>query len=260
MKEGFFEARGIAYRTSDIDHTRKTLFLVHGLSGSLSAWEPYEELFAGYNILEIDLRGHGCSLRPKRSGYRMREFVEDIRALLAHLDIRHVTLVSHSFGTLVAMEFARAHPESVERQIYLAPAYKTDRFRISVALSNVAAFLSLKFSRTQKCARTDYTTFTPARDYDFRRIGTDIYNMGLRPYLLCMQLVFAEVYTNEWAGVSAPTLIIHGTDDSIVPVGHARMLKEALPQATLVEFEGANHILILNNVDAVAERIKQFVH
>lgn len=259
MQEYFFEARGIAYRTSEIDHSRQTLLLVHGLSGSLSAWEPYEALFPSYNIVELDLRGHGCSVRPKRRGYRMQEFVEDIRALLAHLNLKHVHVVSHSFGTLVAMEFARAHPERVEMQIYLAPAYGAHRFRLSHFLSNMAAFLTIKFSNTQTCARTDYRRFTPAKDYDFHRIGTDIYNMGLRSYILSMQLVFARNYDTDWEEVSAPTLVIHGSSDTIVPITHGRMLAKATG-AALEEISGANHILILNNVEAVAARITQFVH
>ena len=61
MKEHFFEDR-IYYRTNEFKSDRLTLVFVHGVSGSSSAWLPYEKIFENkYNVLTYDIRGHGLS-------------------------------------------------------------------------------------------------------------------------------------------------------------------------------------------------------
>ena len=260
MQEYFLQSRGIAYRTNSFLPGRKTILFVHGLSGSLSAWYSYEKIFESkYNIITFDLRGHGRSVRPNRRGYAMREFVEDIRALLEYLKVEHCSIVSHSFGTLIAMEFTRAFPAVVERNIFLAPAYGVQHFKISKLLANLGAALAMAPLRVRAYARTDYARFYPTPDYSVARIGTDILNMGLRSYLRSLRVVFEQNYNPYWPKLARPSLLVHGGQDSIVPIAHARELAGVLTNSTLVELSRANHILVLNNVKEVATEIEKFV-
>jgi pimeloyl-ACP methyl ester carboxylesterase len=260
VKDRYFPGRGIAYRVNELRADRQTLLFVHGLSGSLSAWEPYEKLLEhDCNVITLDLRGHGLSVHPGRSGYRMQEFVEDIRVLLEHLQVAHCSIVSHSFGTLVAMEFTRAHPTMVERNVLLSPAYGVRHFKITRLLSNLAAALAMAPLRMRGYNRTDYARFYPTPDYSLARIGTDILNMGVRSYLYAMRIIFEKNYDPDWLSLSVPTLIVHGSLDTIIPAGHARELGLRLPGSRLAEINGANHILVLNNVDEVTRLIREFL-
>jgi len=260
MEEYFLKSRGIAYRTNIFIPERKTLLFVHGLSGSLSAWYQYEKIFENnYNLITFDLRGHGLSSRPTRRGYVMREFVEDICALLMELGVERCSIVSHSFGTLIAMEFTRAHPEIVERNIFLAPAYGVHHFKISKLLANLGAALAMVPLRVRSYGRTDYARFYPTPDYSVARIGTDILNMGLRSYLRSLRVVFEQNYNPHWAELACTSLLVHGDRDSIMPVAHARKLAKVLKNSKLIELSGANHILVLNNVKDVADEIEKFV-
>ncbi len=260
MEEHYFKSRGIAYRINTFLPGRKTILFVHGLSGSLSAWYPYEKIFEEkYNLITFDLRGHGRSVRPRRRGYSMPEFVEDIRALLEYLKVEHCSIVSHSFGTLIAMEFTRAYPQTVGRNVFLAPAYGVHHFKISKFLANLGAALAMAPLRVRAYGRTDYARFYPTPDYSVSRIGTDILNMGLRSYLRSLRVVFDRDYSAGWVALTAPALVVHGADDSIVPVEHARALAKILTNSTLVELPKANHILVLNNIDEVADEIEKFV-
>lgn len=260
MQERFLKSRGIAYRTNHFRPDRKTTLFVHGLSGSLSAWYPFEKLFEQeYNVVTFDLRGHGLSVRPGYWGYTLPEFVEDIRALVEYLRVERVTVVSHSFGTLIAMEFARANPELVERNIFLAPPYGVHSFGPTRVLAQVAAALALVPLRLRAYGRTNYAPFYLTHDFSPRRIFCDIAHMGLRSYLLALQVIFARNYDKDWQELTQPTLIIHGTDDAMVPVAQSRALAHALPHAQLVELAGANHIVVLNNIARVAHELQKFV-
>jgi len=84
MKEHVFPQNGIYYRINDFETTKQTIIFIHGLSGNSSAWEPYEQEFMdNYNILCIDLRGHGCSRKySKEKDYAIELFINDIEELL----------------------------------------------------------------------------------------------------------------------------------------------------------------------------------
>ena len=260
MQEYFLKSRGIAYRTNSFLPERKTILFVHGLSGSLSAWYPYENIFEEkYNLITFDLRGHGRSVRPGQRGYAMREFVEDIRALLEYLKVEHCSIISHSFGTLIAMEYTRTYPQTVERNVFLAPAYGVHHFKITKFLANLGAALAMTPLRVRSYGRTDYTRFYPTPDYSVARIGTDILNMGLRSYLRSLRVVFGQNYNPHWLELTCPSLVIHGKQDLIVPVEHAQELAKILKNSALIELPGANHILVLNNIKEVAAEIEKFV-
>src|SRR5882757_7719842 len=100
MKEGFLAGPGIAYRTNEFDKSKKILVFVHGLSGTCSAWEPFErELAPVYNLVTYDLRGHGLSKKYTASAdYAIKNFADDLHALLEHLHIDRFELVAHSMG------------------------------------------------------------------------------------------------------------------------------------------------------------------
>ena len=107
MKEYFLEQQGIYYRANDFMEGKPTILFVHGLSGSSSAWGKYEEKFKGhYNVISYDLRGHGKSKRFNNyNDYAIEKFVEDINILISFLGVKKLFVVSHSFGTLFAIDF-----------------------------------------------------------------------------------------------------------------------------------------------------------
>lgn len=260
MKEGFLHSRGIAYRISDMVEGRKTLVFVHGLSGSLSAWAQLENDFKdAYNIVEIDLRGHGQSIRPQAfEGYRIGESAADIKALLDELQISQCILVSHSFGTLVAVDYILKHPETVSSVIFLAPVYKAHDIFLSFIIKMCATLLTpFYFKKTGR--RTDYRHFTPAGDWSLDRIAADLFNMGLRSYFFSFTQVYEKNNDEMWKRLTRPTLIIHGKNDSLVPAKYSEELVREIPHAKLVLLEHANHILPLNNAREIYHAIEQFL-
>ena len=264
MKESYFENRGIAYRTNGFDAGRPTLVFIHGLSGSSSAWLPYEELFgAAYNLLTFDLRGHGLSAKPTRyEDYDLAESAEDLFELLKHLGVGTFTLISHSFGTLVALEFLLAHPENVARTVFLSPAAglrRTGLFSLTKAatVALAAAFRLFPFHPVIR-GRVDYAPFKHTGDWNLRRIGHDLRITTLRVYLYCLAHAYSKGYDRLWGGVAMATLIVHGEEDSIIPVENARRLAEEIPGSELVILAHANHVIVLNNVPEVTEQLRAF--
>ena len=91
------------------------LLLIHGIGDSSRTWEQIIPLLAREHlVIAPDLLGHGGSDKP-RADYSVAAYANGMRDLLAVLDIDKVTLVGHSLGGGVAMQFAYQYPERVER-------------------------------------------------------------------------------------------------------------------------------------------------
>jgi pimeloyl-ACP methyl ester carboxylesterase len=92
---------------------RPVLILIHGWASRLEHWQPVATALARhYQVLRLDLRGHGRSEAPP-DGYSMRQFADDTAALARSRRIRNAVVVGHSMGSTVALELARRHPRLV---------------------------------------------------------------------------------------------------------------------------------------------------
>src|SRR5579864_4947331 len=110
-------ARGVCFHVERLGESKAELVVfLHGLvMDNLSSWYfTLANPAAGVaRVVLYDLRGHGWSERP-RTGYSLAEMTADLRALLDELnETRPVYLVGNSFGGLLALAFARAHPGRV---------------------------------------------------------------------------------------------------------------------------------------------------
>ncbi|MGI9163293.1 MAG: alpha/beta fold hydrolase, partial [Mycobacterium sp.] len=93
------------------------LLLIHGIGDNSTTWEPvHSELAKRFTVIAPDLLGHGKSDKP-RADYSVAAYANGMRDLLSVLDIDRVTVVGHSLGGGVAMQFAYQFPQLVERMI-----------------------------------------------------------------------------------------------------------------------------------------------
>ena len=97
------------------------LLLLHGLGCDHTTWFPaIRDLARHFTVIAPDLLGHGVSAKP-RADYSVGGYANGMRDLLTVLDIDKVTVVGHSFGGGIAMQFAYQFPERTERMILVAP-------------------------------------------------------------------------------------------------------------------------------------------
>jgi pimeloyl-ACP methyl ester carboxylesterase len=115
----FVELRGerVAYRESG---SGEVVMLIHGMAGSSDTWQAVvPELARHYRVVAPDLLGHGESAKP-RTDYSLGAFAAGLRDLLDELGISRATIVGHSLGGGVAMQFLYQHPEYCQRLILVS--------------------------------------------------------------------------------------------------------------------------------------------
>ncbi|MCA9935432.1 MAG: alpha/beta fold hydrolase [Ardenticatenaceae bacterium] len=217
----------------------RTIMFVHGYAGVLESWEFQINYFAGHNyrVIAPDLRGHGQSDAPY-TNYTMDEMVADLYAITQHLDVSiPFTLVAHSFGGSIAVEYANAHPEQLEKLVLIATA---GEFPLP-AIANYLLKLPLDW-------------FKPLWKYR-NRWDAEIH-------------VVKRMMANNmrhWKGwslmrsITTPTLIITGERDNYFPRWVFEDVGKMMPEAEMVDVGSAKHKVQLERHQAVTRAIERFV-
>src|ERR1700745_1000791 len=118
------EARALTLHGSSIGYRTAgegpVVVLIHGMAGSSETWEPILPLLANHaTVVAPDMLGHGSSAKPK-GDYSLGALATGVRDVLVALGHSRATIVGHSLGGGVAMQFAYQFPERTERLVLVA--------------------------------------------------------------------------------------------------------------------------------------------
>lgn len=226
----------------------------------------------GFGELAIDLRGNGKSLKPKREkDYNLELFIEDLINVVNKLSIEKFHLLGHSMGTVVAQAFAHKYPKKVTSLILIGSFFSLPQalgwkskllslFKLPVKATAGVLDLISRFSRIS----TYYPDFS--LDYgetsEWKRLSQDIYHQvrafGSSPLVQgCAVMRWnTKGFVNT---IKAPTLIIHGRYDDIIPLQTAYKLKELIPASNIVILEGG-HMVQVSNPTEVNQAIEDFIN
>lgn len=182
---------------------------------------------AGVASLRFDLRGHGES-EGRQEELTLSAILNDIRVALAHArevtGARRLSLTGQSFGGGICGYYAAKRPAEVARLVLLCPQFNYKKRTIDSRPYWTDDYLSDEMA--QQLSEHGYIQFTPALKH-----GRSIFNevFWLRPHT-----VLGEI--------SAPTLVVHGTKDMLVPIESSRQALACFTaEYELVEIEGAEH-------------------
>jgi 3-oxoadipate enol-lactonase len=216
------------------------------------------------NVLTYDLRGHGNSKKHKyHSDFFLGGFAEDLYELLIFLKIIKPVLISHSFGTLIALEFLERYQDLCGAAVFLSPNFSMNRRRSArmvrpLIKAGVKATSILPFMGKMK-GRLDYSKYLDTGDWNLRRMIADVRITGLKTYFYSLDNAY-DFDKEEFLGrIGIPVLLIHGEKDTIFPVEYSRVMSEKIRGSKLVLLEHADHIVVLNNFPEVSAAIDEFV-
>jgi len=228
------------------------LLLVSGLGSQLVGWdEDFCRLLAdhGFHVIRFDNRDSGLSTWTEVE-YRLEDMAADAVGLLDALGIPAAHIVGASMGGFIAQLVTLNHPEHVltltsimsgpngEDQVrptdeatavLMAPAPETRQEQIALGL----------WAKQKLLGPADQFD----EGYEAARIARAI-DRAYHPAGFVRQLqaiMAAKGRLSRLAAVRVPTLVIHGTDDILVPVENGRNVAAAIPRARLIEIEGMGH-------------------
>jgi pimeloyl-ACP methyl ester carboxylesterase len=234
------------------------LLLIHGIGDSSAAWRTViPSLARKHTVIAPDLLGHGGSAKP-RADYSVAAYANGMRDLLGVLDIDRVTLVGHSLGGGVAMQFAYQFPERTERLVLVAsggagravsPLLRTASLPgAGLALAGIGLPGARLTVSTVVGILQQLDSDLGVDAADLRRVVDALPDARARAaFIRTLRAVVdwrGQVVTmldRCYLARGMPTLLIWGDRDSVLPVGHGYQARAAMPGSRLEIFEGAGH-------------------
>lgn len=264
MNKSFINKDKVFLKFNDFQSHRDTVVLIHGLSGSMSGWEKFLKLFNHeFNIIMIDLRGHGKSFKYTNiSDYAIECFSDDINYVLQHLKIDNPIFIAHSFGCLVLVDYLTRHQPKTGKAIFLSagfnPKNKAHELLASLFLK-VLPNPNYNRSSSKKYKHLDYSDYPSNKDIEVRRTWADISNTGLFIFLSCIKHISTLDYRNKLNLVKIPTLFIHGTSDSIFSHKKMSKISKSIKGSKMVTIPDANHVMIFTHEQEISKNILEFI-
>ena len=263
MHEHYFKEQ--YYRTNEFQPDRLTIVFAHGVSGSSSAWWPYEKIFENkYNVLNYDIRGHGMSKKfPHYSDYEVKKFAEDLHNLITHLNISKFILVSNSFAGLIHLEYLKLYRETIIANVFTSPEiYTHEGFMGGVTRSIfkiLTAVLGLFPFNLKPRGHVDYTPYLNTSDWNIKRNIADMRNTGLHAHFYTIKQSLKPNQEYDLSKINVPTLIMHGKKDTIIPLRNSIKMHKQIKNSEFIIILKVNHNSARDAVKEISEAIESFI-
>jgi pimeloyl-ACP methyl ester carboxylesterase len=250
--------------------------LIHGMLNSSSHWQSVAlELARDHTVLAPDLIGHGDSAAP-RGDYSLGAHAASIRDLMTAIGIDRATIVGHSLGGGVAMQFFYQFPQRVERLVLVSSGglgHEVSPLLRTAALPGISALLSLTIQPRLLAALT-----AGGRRMRERKIGAGVHVQAvaraLRPlensdarhaFLNTLRSVI-DVHGQRVSATdrlylleSMPTMIVWGERDNTIPLAHGRSAHEAIPHSFFRTLPRAAHFPHLEDPEGLSLALREFI-
>jgi pimeloyl-ACP methyl ester carboxylesterase len=238
--------------------TGPALLLLHGLGCDHTTWAPViRELARRHTVIAPDLLGHGLSDKP-RADYSLGGYANGMRDLLTVLGIDRVTVVGHSFGGGVAMQFAYQFPDRTDRMVLVAPgglgpevtpairAITTPGFGTLMRVLTLPGLRHLGVAGLRALAGTGLAA---TRDLDevaeifdsFRDRSTVAAIRHVTRAVVDFKGQIVTMTDRAYLTEAVPMCVIWGEDDTVIPSRQAHTVEALAPGARVEVIPNAGH-------------------
>ncbi len=273
IKTQLLHGREIAYRRAG---SGPPILLVHGITNDSQSWAPViGRLAAEHDVIAPDLPGHGSSAR-QRGDHSLGAHACVLRDLAQAVGVERVTLVGHSLGGGIAMQFAYQFPEMVDRLVLVGSGGLGREVSLlirSATLPGAEQVLPLLTAQPLLDAGTKVASafgrlgFKPGSD--LAEMSRGLASLGDTERRAAFVRTARSVVSPFGQRVSAtdklylaehvPTLIVWGERDPIIPVEHGHSAHERVPGSRFEVFEDSGHFPQLEDPERFCLLLSDFI-
>jgi pimeloyl-ACP methyl ester carboxylesterase len=244
-----------------IQHDKPTVLFIHGAANDHSVWNTQCRYFSthGWNALAIDLPAHG-----KTNGVALNSISalsEWIKKCAEVLELKKLSIVGHSMGSLIGLELA-SKSENIVNQLVLvgtnAPMPVSDQLLETSKNKPELAYHMINqysFSSRAKLGKNDIPGMSMQ--------GVSIKLMQrTNPGVLHADFIACNSYVDGLSAaekIACPTLLLLGAHDRMTPASRAKNLEDAIPNSTVKILSGTGHALMTEQPNRITEHLKAFL-
>jgi pimeloyl-ACP methyl ester carboxylesterase len=271
-EETRLHGRRISYLTAG---EGPVLLAVHGIASDSQAWRAALPLLARRaTVIAPDLPGHGASAKAP-GDYSLGSLASSLRDLLVKLGHERATLVGHSLGGGVAMQFSYMFPERTERLVLVSsgglgrsvnPLLRAATLPGSeLAIAATIGPITALGRAAAAAARRLGLRFSPDLGEVGRGFATLADREGRMAFLDTLRSVVnfsgqrVDASDRLYLASGMPTLLLWGERDPIIPAGHGRRAQERMPGSRLVTFADSGHFPQIDDPHRFAATVLEFL-
>ncbi len=221
------------------------LLFVHGFPLSKNSWKhQIEALRSEFRVIAPDLRGFGES-EAGAGAATMEQFAEDLHALLKHLDTGPVVLIGHSMGGYIALAFARMFPQMLRGLVLVATRPGADTPEGAAKRRATAEKVRESGPQTVIDAMVPKMLSPKNQDPKLLESVRELMTRSSREGVIGALLGMAQRSDSSdvLAKISAPSLVITGADDVLIPAAESTKMAQAIPDAQVEILPQSGHLL-----------------
>jgi 2-hydroxy-6-oxonona-2,4-dienedioate hydrolase len=242
--DGFVTLYGNRIHYIDTGGAGPVVILIHGMSSDLTDWVFNKPILErDFRVVALDQLGYGKSDKPMVN-YRVATWVDYLDAFMKELKIERASLVGASMGGWIAAAFAIEHPQRVDKLVLIDSAGYSNLYNLD------ARTLSRRMNPSTRAEVLDILkmTFHGAlfhgdavvdRVYTRRMSSGDGYT---NQRVIDSFLRGDDVLDGRYGKITAPTLLVWGREDKLVPLEIARRMQKEIPGSRLEVIDGAGHL------------------
>jgi pimeloyl-ACP methyl ester carboxylesterase len=243
------------------------LVMIMGLSGNADWWEPetITELSRDFRILIFDNRDAGRTTGPVEF-YSIRDMADDTAGLMNEVGFDSAHVIGLSMGGMIAQELILGHPDRVRRLVLgcTTPGLSRGVPPSPEVLADLTASRE-GLSLAELAADLLKVLFTPEWvEKNAARLPELLSRLGknpIRPDAYQRQLMAIAGFDagDRLGRIEAPTLVLHGDRDILVPTANGPILAESIPEAELVLFPDCAHAFNTEKPDLFIKTVREFL-
>ena len=260
MEEKFLQIDDNKIRYLESGNSKKTLVLVHGLGASAERWNNVIPCFAeNYRVLVPDLIGFGYSDKPLVD-YTPDFFSDFLKKFFTATKTERASVVGSSLGGQVSAEFAISHPQDVEKLILASPAGVMEN-----STPALDAYIMAALYPNELNAKKAFELMEGSGD----EIPEEIINGFIeRMKLPNAKLAFmstilglknSKLVSSKLESIIAPTLIIWGVDDPVIPIENSKIFISKIQDSQLFKMESCGHTPYVQDPHTFSSKVLEFL-
>jgi non-heme chloroperoxidase len=236
------------------------VLLLHAIADSWHAFEPVlAHLPNSVRAFALTQRGHGDASRPA-AGYRVRDFATDLAAFMDAIQLDAAVIAGGSSGGFVARRFAIDYPERTLGLVLMgSPARLRDKPGLQELWDSTVSKLTDPIDPGFVREFAASTLAQPVPQAFFETIVQENLRVPAFVWRATFEGLMADDSFGELHTIKAPTLIIWGDQDAILPRSDQETLAAAIPGSRLVVYPGAGHAFYWEEPDRVASDLVAFI-
>jgi 4,5:9,10-diseco-3-hydroxy-5,9,17-trioxoandrosta-1(10),2-diene-4-oate hydrolase len=254
--------------------TGTPLLLLHGVGHSVRAYDRnIHALAAHHTVYAVDLPGHGLTDKPAGS-YHVDDLAKFVRDFMAAMSIPRAHIVAHSLGGGVALHLAAQFPDKVNKLVLVAPAGFCDDVYFGFRLATLPVIGNFVTRPSRNGAKQlsqdvvfdkqivtdelidwqyEYAKLPGAQQAVLSIFRTHANFNGLKKWVV-------DLFNQEAPKISAPTLVMWGENDAILPYEQSKISIDKIPHARLQTFKYCGHYIQYEYPDDFNRLVLAFVN